>query len=470
MRLIRQKWFVIPAGVLVTLLLMLMVPIMSTAQKPGTPPDDWAEYDVTIEFLSQGLIKVPIAIPDLVNLGRGARDAGQLGIEGAKILSHDLKFSSYFRIISPSEFIEPSSEREFTADKINFDNWSKTNAEYLVVGFYTLKRNGSLELTLRLMDVVTKSMKVEMVQAGTRKNLRMLIHRFADKVLEAETGELGPFNSRIAFVSNRTGKRELYICDYDGNNMVRVTNNRSINLSPSWSPDGKSLVYTSYVKGNPNLHLLNLSLGKARYLWGSEGLNLGAEWSPQGDRLAFSSSENPEVDLEIYSMNSAGKDLRRLTRSWGIDISPTWSHDGKHIAFVSSRLRNKPQIFVMESWGSKPLRVSRSGGYNTSPSWSPTNGVIAYTARVSGGGFDILTITLDEDLRVIQTMNATHMSGADEDPSFSPDGRFLVFSHGSRGSYDLYITSLREGKPKRITRMPGKETTPGWSRRLAPVK
>src|SRR3972149_5418257 len=155
-----KRYGYIPLFLIFALVLFWKAPIPGVAQDteppaPGGAEDD-AQFDITIDFVGAGLQKTSIAIPDIVNKG-GVPDAGQLGIEGAKILTQDLKFSSYFDPVSPSAFLERPEERQFTADKINFKNWSAIPTELLIVGFYTIKKDGNMDITLRLFDVETKS-------------------------------------------------------------------------------------------------------------------------------------------------------------------------------------------------------------------------------------------------------------------------------------------------------------------------
>ena len=251
-----------------------------------------------------------------------------------------------------------------------------------------------------------------------------------------------------------------------------MTHNDTINLSPGWSPDSSKLVYTSYVLGNPDLFILPVVGGRPRRLFGGRGVSYGADWCKANNRIAFASSRNKTHNQEIYTINPDGSGLVQVTYDpWAIDVSPAWSPDGTHIAFVSNRYGNKPQVLVVPAYGGTPTRVSRTGGYNTDPSWGsgPLGDYIAYCGR-AGGGLDILAVKLGdgEGIKVMETIALVNRSGADETPSFSPDGRFVVYSHGFGNNYDLYMTSIREQKPRRITSLPGKETSPAWSPRLAP--
>ncbi len=446
--------------------------IIATAQTldidapPGTSADD-AIPDVIIDVYGGGLLKTNLAVPSFVPHG-GVKDRGSLGREGAMIVGRDLHFSSFFNVISAPE-LPTLPEGGYLESNMDFAPYAAVGAELLIAGTYSLDSKGIYTFDLKLFDVVQKAMLTRVIYHGGKKIFRRLMHRFSDEVLRSETGIPGPFESRIAFVADSKGHRQIFICDTDGRNMVRLTHNDAINISPAWSPDTKKIVYTSYILKNPDIFILPISGGRPKQLFGGRGLNYGADWCKANNRIAFASSKNSNGDQEIYTIRPNGKDLVHVTHDpWSIDVSPSWSPDGKYIAFVSSRYGDKPQILVTPARGGTATRVSRTGGYNTDPSWSPSGDFITYCGR-AGGGLDILAVRLGKGLEVLQTVAVTNRPGADETPSVSPDGRFVVYSHGFSNNYDIYMTSMREQKPRRITRLPGKESAPAWSPRL-PIK
>ena len=431
---------------------------------PGTSEDN-AVPDVVIDVYGEGLLKTNLAVPSFAPLA-GVNDGGSLGRDGAMIVGRDLQFSSFFNVLSAPELpaVPPGGYDE---SKLDFEPYSKIGAELLVAGTYSLAPDGTYTFDLKLFDVVQKAMLTRATYRGKRDMFRRLMHRFSDEVLRSETGTPGPFESRIAFAADWKGRQEIFYCDTDGQNMMRLTQTESINMSPAWSPDASQIVYTSYFTGNPDLYILPIVGGKPRRLFGGKGLNYGADWCKANNRIVFASSNNQEGDQEIYTIRPDGTDLLQVTHEpWSIEVSPSWSPDGKYIAFVSSRYGDKPQVLITPGEGGTSFRVSRTGGYNTDPSWSPVGDFIAYCGR-TGGGLDILAVKLGKSLEVIQTVAVTSQSGSDETPSVSPDGRFVVYSHGSQNNYDIYMTSMREQKPRKITSLPGKESAPAWSSRLS---
>ena len=450
--------------IVVSLCLFIATARTGDIYAPPVTAEDYAVPDVVIDVYGEGLLKTNLAVPSFVPQS-GVQDGGSLGREGAMIVGRDLQFSSFFNVLSAPE-LPAAPPGGYDESKLDLEPYSKIGAELLIAGTYSLLPDGTYVFDLKLFDVAQKAMLTRATYRAKKDVFRRCMHRFADEVLRSETGNSGPFECRIAFVADYKGNRQVFFCDTDGQNMMRLTQNEAINMSPAWSPDASSVVYTSYITGNPDLYILPITGGRPRRLFGGKGLNYGADWCKAVNRIAFASSNNQQGSQEIYTIRPDGTDLLQVTYDpWSINISPSYSPDGKNIAFVSSRYGDKPQVLITPAEGGTATRVSRTGGYNTDPSWSPTGDFIAYCGR-AGGGLDILAVKLGKSLEVIQTIAVTNLSGADETPGVSPDGRFVVYSHGTQNNYDIYMTSMREQKPRKITGLPGKESAPAWSQRL----
>jgi hypothetical protein len=131
---------------------------------------------------------------------------------------------------------------------------------------------------------------------------RALAHRIADDVVKAATGRDGIARSRIAFANSQTGSKEIYVMDYDGENVKRLTDHRSISLLPRFSPDGRRLAYTSYKGGNPDLYLLDLETGRAKEVSGDQGLNIAGGFSPDGKKLLMTLSRQKSPNLYLKDL------------------------------------------------------------------------------------------------------------------------------------------------------------------------
>jgi TolB protein len=423
----------------------------------------WAK--VYIDIRSPSFRKFPIAVAPFQNPWSPNEDM-KLGERATDILSSDLSLTGFFALIDPKtsgEALIKSSDPSgrngqrlagMNLETIDFRKWANTGAEALVMGEVTYKDH-SLILEARLYDVLKKELIIGKRYIGEITDLSRMVHRFADEIVFALTGEHGFFQTKIVFVSNATGNKEIYRMDWDGRNSGQITRHQSICLSPRFSPDGTKIAFTSYKAGNPDLYIKDLRTGEERRICHYPGLNISPAWSPDGQRLAITLSK--DGNSEIYMINRDGSGLLRLTDHPAIDVSPTWSPDGKKIAFVSNR-GGTPQIYMMDSQGRDVQRLTFEGNYNTHPTWSPRGDRIAFDAS-AGGDHNICTIRADgSDFRIL-----TAKMGRCEMPSWSPDGRNLVFSSTRDGGPHIFLIDAEGTRIKRLTFHKGSDTYPNWS-------
>ena len=413
-----------------------------------------AQGQVRGTIIGPGATSYPVAVSPLRTAGVDTR-AGELF---ADIVAKDLDLSGYFKIIDREAYIEDPQRSGVTSDSIDFRDWSTIGAFALVKG--TIERSGDgLVVEARLFDVVERTqLGGKRYRAGER-DLRRVAHRFADEVLLQLTGERGPFDSRIAFSSRRSGGfKEIYTMSLDGDDLRAVTRERLIALAPTWSPDGRSLLFTSFRTGNPSLFRIDVDGSAPRLVSSRPGLNLGGRWSPSGRAIAVALENSGTTDIAL--LDPSGRLLRYLTRDRALDVSPSWSPDGRRLAFCSDR-GGGPQIYVMDANGANSKRVTFRGSYNTSPAWSPKGDRIAYASRI-GGRFKIFST----DLSGGETRQITTTGGSDEDPSWSPDGRYLIFGSTRDGSGAIYLSDMTGRHQRRLTPLGGDDTNPTWSRWL----
>lgn len=397
-----------------------------------------------------------IAVSPLKELRPGKDDA-KLSEGIADNIVHDLILSGWFRVLDRSAYIENPQSSGITLGNFNFRNWSTLGAQGLLKGGFSIEGD-ELTVEFRLFDVYQEKQLVGKKYTAKVKDFRRIAHKFADEIIAQYTGEPGPFSSRIAYVSTGAGRfKEIYVAHLDGSERTQITNNRTINLSPAWSPDGRSLLYTSYKEGNSNLYLLDLIAGKETRISSRTGSSVGGKLSPDGQLIAVSLERSGNTD--IYLLERSGNVVRRLTEDSGIDVSPAWSPDGTQLAFVSNR-SGSPQLYLVEIAGGKARRLTYSGSYNTSPDWSPKGDKIAYTGRT--GGFNIFTIGPQGG----EPQQLTSGSRNNEDPSWSPDGRFIAFTSNRNGRYQLYLMQANGENQQRLTGTGGDDTNPSWSPRV----
>jgi TolB protein len=294
---------------------------------------------------------------------------------------------------------------------------------------------------------------------GEKRILRRMIHRFSDEVVFRYTGERGISQTRIAYVSKISGAKEVYVMDSDGYSPRRVTADRSLALSPEWSPDGRWITYTSYREGNPDIFTLELDTGRRWKVVGFPGLNISPDWSPEGQWLSFASTRGGT--LQLYRINRDGSGLTQLTRGLGDNLSPSYSPTGQEIAFISNR-GGTPQVYLVNGDGASLRRLTYKGSYNTSPAWSPKGDWIAYTCQVEGS-MRICLITPDGS----HWEQLTDGAGEQEDPAWSPDGRHLVYrsTEASAGG-DLFRISINGSQHERLTFNGAQNSNPVWGPNL----
>jgi TolB protein len=396
-----------------------------------------ATYDTRAQ---PGLVVLPFA---------GERAAGQ----ARDIVWRDRDFSNRFTV------------RDGTGarpgEAVNAALWKERGADWVVDGAVAA-RPGGLTLRLTLHDAVYGRVRGQhdfpLPPAGT-PDFRMAVHAASDAVVRWATGEPGIAATRIAYVLQGRGSKEIYVVDSDGENPTRVTSDGTLALSPAWSPDGGRIAYTSWRGGSPFLYERNLSNGRDRVLSDRDGLNITPAYAPDGRTVAFATTV--DGNTEIATVGDGG--LRQQTRGRRFDsLSPSFSPDGRRMAFVSNRL-GEPQIYVMDVGGGEPRLVSDYAygrrGYATSPEWSPTGTAIAFQARIDGR-MHVMTVRPDGTQPRLHTT-----SGNNEDPSWAPDGRHLVFASDRDGG-GLFVLDTVTGRVRQLARGRG-YGLPAWSPPLA---
>lgn len=396
------------------------------------------------------LKKIPIAIPLFKTLPYRA----DISKKTSDTCAETLAFTSYFKILDRGSYLATPQETDVTGSNLNFGNWTAIGADLLITGAVQT-RGDMIEMELRLFDPFKGQLLVGKKYNGRLNNSQKMIRLFCSEVMHHLTGARGVFNSEIAFVSNGSGNKEIYTCDFDGQNVTRFTHHRTITLFPAWSSDGKWMAYTSYARGKPDIYIKHLK-EKRGFVIKRKGINITPEWVPGQFRLAATLSY--EGDQEIYLLSGEGRVIKRLTRNWGIDTSPAWSPDGGKMAFVSNR-SGKPQIHIMHLNSGRVERLTFQGKYNTQPNWSPKGDKIAYSARGKNGRFNICVIGFDGRGPVQLTRN----SGDNEAPSWSPDGSMITFSSTRGGSARIYVMTAGGSEQRRLVALPGEQTNPKWS-------
>ena len=279
---------------------------------------------------------------------------------------------------------------------------------------------------------------------STRENA----HQFANDIIETLTGHKGLAGTRIAFIATRSGKKEVYVADFDGSNVRQLTHDNTISVHPSLSPDGRRIAYTGYQSGYADVYVIDLASGTRNRIVNFPGTNSGASFSPDGSWLALTISK--DGNPELYTVNASGGGARRLTRTRGVESGPTWSPDGGEIIYSFAE-SGAPQLYRISSRGGTGQQISTGYGNCTEPNWSPDGKKVAFNVR-SGGDFQVAVLDL--------AGGSNRILASGQNPIWGADSRHVIFTEGGA----LYMLDTVSSRKNRILDGLGKITEPSWSR------
>lgn len=409
-----------------------------------------------------GVERIRLAVPDFKPSNQDPKSADLLKAFNAT-LWNDLDNAGIFDLVSKSFY---PLDLPGNPAEVKFEAWNTqpTNAAMLAFGNLAASGN-SIVVQGWLYDVKNvQSPQVlgkQYTDAATPAAARTTAHKFADEIIFRLGGGIpGIAETQIYFVSTRSGHKEIWAMDYDGENQHQITHLNTISLSPRISPDGSHLAFSSLSKSGWQILMYSIDLNRLVSFPHFGGTNLSPAWSPDGGRIAFSSSRTG--DPEIYLVDQSGGNIKRLTDVKGPDVSPAWNpKTGSQIAWVSGRT-GLPQIYTMESDGTNIQRMTDEG-YAVSPSWSPNGQFLLFSwIRHYGpgvlGGDDIYIM----DIVSKKFVELTHQAGRNDFPSWSPDGRHIVFQSNRSGSEQIW-TMLADGTNQKPLTVTGSNTQPNWS-------
>jgi len=274
-------------------------------------------------------------------------------------------------------------------------------------------------------------------------------------VYEKLTGEKGVFSTRIAYVSKSGPTYNLWVADADGEGAQSALRSAEPIISPSWAPAGNQLAYVSFESRKPVVYVHDVDSGKRRLVANFKGSNSAPSWSPDGRTLALTLSRDGGSQLYLMDALSPSAEPRRLAASSAIDTEPTFTADGRTVYFVSDR-GGSPQIYKVPVSGGSAERVTFTGTYNISPALSLDGKWLAYISRVNGA-YKLHVMDLTSG-----AVNVVTETTADENPSFSPNSRQLIYATQQQGKEALMTTTL-DGKIKaRLAGQSGDIREPDW--------
>ncbi len=417
-----------------------------------------AQAELRIDVAGAERKPMPIAVPEMIGSNSNIFNkiiGTNYGDKVREVMVADLERSGLFNILPEKSYIEKITNINYVP---SFVDWNAIKAQVLVQSKIMELPGDKLQVDFRLWDVIAEKEMLGKTFSTTKNNWRRLAHVVADAIYERLTGEKGYFNTRIVYVSEvglatRRVKR-LAIMDQDGENHRFLTDGRNLVLTPRFSPNMQKITYLEYVGNNPRVYMMDLNSGSRQVLGNFPGMTFAPVWSPDGNKVLMSYAHNGATN--IYEMNLNSRQIKQITHGSAIATSPSYSPDGSKIVFNSDMGGNQ-QIYVMNADGSNVERISFGKGRYATPVWSPRGDYIAFT-KMANGAFYIGVMAPDgTGERILADGYLV------EGPTWSPNGRVLMFFRQDRGSpVKLYTIDLTGYNERRVI-TPTDASDPAWS-------
>jgi len=425
---------------------------------------------IEVDITRGNLNPLPIAVSPLfvesksVNEFQNLLKKENIGEEISSVVENNLKSSGLFNPLKKEAFLQ---KPDIAHLKPRFEDWSLIKAQALITGEVKYE-NDKLRVEFRLWDVLAGKEMMALAFTTVPDNWRRVGHIITDKVYQRLTGEKGYFDTRIIYVSEEGPKtnrvKKLAIMDQDGYNTKYLTLGNELVLTPRFNPTNQMVTYLSYFKNLPRVYLLDIETGVQEVVGDFPGMTFAPRFSPDGKKIIMSFAKDGNSD--IYTMDLENRIVEKITNHPSIDTSPSFSPDGKYICFNSDR-SGYQQIYVMKSDGSKVKRISFGNGLYGTPVWSPRGDLIAFT-KLHKGKFYIGVMRVDGSGERLLTENYYQ-----EAPSWSPNGRVLIFyretksdSDGKGFSAKLWSIDLT-GYNERLVDTKTDASDPSWSSLLS---
>jgi TolB protein len=373
------------------------------------------EAQLVVE-ITEGIKRRPIAVVPFGWEG----NTPQMPADVAAVIASDLERSGRFRTIPEADMLQkPTSGVE-----MDFDDWAILDVEAVVVGRVLQTAENAYSVQFQLFDVYGRKQLVGYRIPASRGTMRRAAHRLADMIYEELTGIAGVFDTRVTYVTaeeRRDGKLySLIVADQDGYNEYKVMESRDPIMSPAWSPDSRRIAYVSFEGDRSSIFVQTLRTGNRIQVSARAGVNGAPAFSPDGRKLVVTLSD-ADGNLDIYTLDIATRETRRITTHRAIDTEGSWSPDGRWIYFTSDR-SGGPQVYRVSANGGAAERVTFEGSYNARPRMSPDGSKLAMV-HLQNGNYRIAVMDLESrDLLVLSA------GRQDESPSFAPNSDTLIYA------------------------------------------
>ena len=386
---------------------------------------------VEVDITRGNLDPLPIAISplhvDIQSENYEDVKVKELGDLISSVIANNFKSTGLFNPLNKDAFVQKPDVAHL---KPRFEDWRLITAQALITGKLLIKDN-KLKVEFRLWDIAAAQEMTALAFTTTPSNWRRVAHIISDKIYERLTGETGYFDTRIIYVSETGLKTErvkrLAIMDQDGENTKYLTLGNELVLTPRFNPTNQLVTYMSYFRNLPRVYLLDIETGIQEVVGNFPGMTFAPRFSPDGKKIIMSFAKDGNSD--IYTMDLETRLVERITEDSSIDTSPSFSPDGKYICFNSDR-SGLQQIYTMRSDGRNVRRISFENGIYGTPVWSPRGDLIAFT-KMRAGKFYIGVMRSDGTGERLLTENYYQ-----EAPSWSPNGRLLVFYRETKSGKD----------------------------------
>ncbi|OUU61343.1 MAG: Tol-Pal system beta propeller repeat protein TolB [Alphaproteobacteria bacterium TMED62] len=338
-------------------------------------------------------------------------------------ISNDLNNSGLFRKISNKAFLQNEEEVFFQP---LFKDWSLIDANLIISGKIKLSSE-KLSLNIKLWDVYREKLILsKKIEGINNDNWRVLAHIVSNLIYERVTGEKGYFDTRLVYIAEEKNAnkitKKIAIMDYDGYNHEYLTSGKNLVITPRFSPDGKKIAYLSFSKKKPTVYLLDIITKKEKILGNFLGMSFAPRFSPDGKKITFSLTQKGSSNIFIQDLDN--NDIIQITKNRHINTSPSFSPDNEWLVFSSDR-SGKQNLYIKKinnSITKKAKRISYGEGNYATPTWSPRGDYIAFTKTYRNEFYIGLMKQDGSDERIISKGYLT------ESPSWSPNGRTLVFN------------------------------------------
>ena len=444
------------ASVIQKIAVVILMGLAVTVAVPSAA-QDWIKTGTGL-----GVERIRIAVPDFKAASQDPRNDELLRTFN-DTLWNDLNNAGIFEMVSKSFY--PLGQVGAPSD-VKFETWNAPPPNAAMLVFGSLAANGNNVTVQGWLDDVKNTANPQVLakqytDAANSQQVRIIAHKFADEIIFRLGGGInGIAETQIFYVNARGGRKEIWAMDYDGANQHPITTLGTISLSPHISPDGSRLAFSSFNGSSWEIRMFSFDLNRLVAFPRFGGTNTSPSWSPDGTKLALSSSRAGHS--QIFIVDQSGGNLHRITNSKGPDVSPSWNRKtGAEIALTSGRT-GLPRIYTMGVDGTNVQELTDQG-YAVSPAWSPNGQFLAFSwMRHYGPGAPGSEDIYIMDLASRQWVQLTHDGGRNDFPSWSPDGRHIVFQSNRSGSLQIW-SMLADGSNQKQLTTSGSNSEPDWS-------